>query len=134
MSEKNKGELSPQERAQALVKAAGEESEVVVTMADGSVSELKPISDVIRELGTEPEGVIPFEELVGSTIHIVGAEIVEGYYGNYLFITYRDSEGRLWATTTGAVIIVRKLLAIRAANAFPVSATIGETNDYYTLD
>ena len=120
--------------AQALVKAAGEETSVVVVMTDGSVSELHALSDEIRELGSEPEGVIPIEELIGDTINIIGAEIVEGDFGSYLFITYRDGEGRLWATTTGAVIIMRKLLAIRSAGRFPVSATIGKVNDYYTLD
>jgi len=120
-------------KAQALVKSAGADSEVVVENIDGSVSALVPLSEVIRELGTEPEAVLKVDDILDKCIAIIGAEVCDGDYGKFLFITYRDEQGCLLAFTTGATIVMRKLLAIKQAGRFPVTATISKQDDYYII-
>ena len=81
----------------------------------------------------DPESITPFSELVGCTVTITSADLREGEYGDYMYITYTDENGREWATTTGASIVMRKLKIVIESNRFPVVATIGKTSNYYTL-
>lgn len=111
----------------------GVDARQVVVLLNGDVAEVEALQDVIADLGTEPEDILELDSLLNTPLAILDAELRDGEYGEFLFITFRDQQGRLLAFTTGGVIIMRKLQAIKAANRFPVLATITQNDKYYDI-
>ena len=116
-----------------LVESAGFSGEMSVILTDGSIAALTPLSDVIADLGSEAEAVVDINDLLDTPIAVIDVQECKGDFGVYVFVLFRDQTGRLLAFTTGGVVVMRKLLAVKAANRFPVSCTISKPDNYYNI-
>ena len=93
----------------------------------------KPISEIIKESNLNAEEVLAFDTMLDMPIEIVGAEVREGDYGEYVVILHKTEDGSILGLSCGGKVVVRKIKQLIEGDSFPVSATPIKVNRYYDL-
>ena len=67
--------------------------------------------------------VISLDDVQGQELHLTEAHLVNGKYGEYVFITANNDEGEVFQIMTGGNFVVEAIKKVIDAKAFPVDVT-----------
>jgi len=121
------------ERAKKLVEGAGAEAEVIGPVGEMPEMIGTPISEALGESGLDAEEIVPMESALGLQIKIIGADVRDGDFGEYVIIFYDGGDGHTLGISCGGKVVVRKIKSLIDSKAFPVIATPVQIKKYYDL-
>lgn len=91
------------------------------------------LSSVLGDSGLQAEIIEPFETMLEQQIKIVGCDLRDGDYGEYVVIFYESSDGQILGLSCGGKVVVRKIKRLLTLDAFPVFATPKQVKRYYDI-
>jgi len=91
------------------------------------------LSSVLGDSGFQAEIIEPFETMLGQQIKVVGCDLREGDYGEYVVIFYESSDGQILGLSCGGKVVVRKFKRLLTLDAFPVVGTPKQVKRYYDI-
>jgi len=92
------------------------------------------VSDSLGE--AEYEGLVPMalDDILGTQVYLHGFLERDGDYGAFIVILCSNTlDGEKFVTTTGGVVVTRKLKLVRDKGDFPVIATFSKPEKYYDV-
>jgi len=91
------------------------------------------IGEALGESGLEAEQIDPLDVALDIRIKLIGADVREGDFGEYVIIYYDSGDGSTLGLSCGGKVVVRKIKQLKDCSMFPVYATPKKIKKYYDL-
>lgn len=95
--------------------------------------EIPQIGEALGESGLDAEQIDPIDVVLDTQIKLLGADVRDGDFGEYVIIYYDSGDGKTLGLSCGGKVVVRKIKQLRDTNRFPVYATPKKIKKYYDL-